>query len=450
MRAFRVVLVLIVLPVALFVLYLLAGLSSPATCVDYSLNLDGREDGLLQVTMVITPPLRPFLHLYLRDARQEDTRRVTDFTVKRGEQEVASWQTVPGWSDLRTIGLGLSRRPVTVTYRLQALWKKGPDSPRSYLGPSFGYLRGMVTLYSPVSLPDIVGMVRNADTYGNEAGLASLQPALPEGWTLLSPWGPSVQKVSVAGLRNVYLGLGPLQTTTVQNGPAALLFGFYQGLNATSAQELRRAVPALFLAMQEITQVAPAGHTPAWALTILPAEPIHGGASGTGSLVVEDDLAVVAHEVFHWWNGATVPSSIEAGWFKEGFTVYYTGKALYQAGLWSEAEFTAYRQEFASKSGLDRETGPVDLNRASRRLQKEGRREDYNRVYYGGALLADYLDRRLQEQGKSLDLLWPALREHAGTVTPEVLMQELEKLGGPELAAECMEMVEGKREIPTR
>ena len=49
---------------------------------------------------------------------------------------------------------------------------------------------------------------------------------------------------------------------------------------------------------------------------------------------------IFAHEFFHLWNGKSmVPDDQETEWFKEGFTNYYTLKALYHVGLLND---TAY------------------------------------------------------------------------------------------------------------
>ncbi len=69
-------------------------------------------------------------------------------------------------------------------------------------------------------------------------------------------------------------------------------------------------------------------------------------------------------------------------------------------------------------------------------------------MYNGGALVACFLDRELQAQGKSLDEIWVKLSQAGAPVSTRIFLQELEKLGGAELARACEDMVYGRRAIP--
>ena len=75
--------------------------------------------------------------------------------------------------------------------------------------------------------------------------------------------------------------------------------------------------------------------------------------------------------------------------------------------------------------------------------------EHYDRVYHGGGLVAAVLERRLEEQGKSLDAIWRPLHREEDPVSPRVFLETLLELGGPDLASECREIVYGRRLIPS-
>ena len=165
------------------------------------------------------------------------------------------------------------------------------------------------------------------------------------------------------------------------------------------------------------------------------------------SLVVHNKLSTIAHEMFHWWNGRTIQTTPDANWIKKGFTTYYEGKILYAAGLWSEEKFSDYVDYLRMKLWRDREPTPIDLLEASKKLLVKKMEEEYDNVYFGGALVAHGLDQRLQEQGNSLDEIWKLLNSRGGAVTTEVFLQALGELGGAELARECESLVYGRRTI---
>ncbi|MBN1886899.1 MAG: hypothetical protein JW850_02880 [Thermoflexales bacterium] len=450
-RASRVLIIVLVC-LALFVLYLLSGMSGREARVEYTVDVRDPASGIVHVNMVMHPPSRPFVTLWLRDTNHRGLHRVEHFSVRRGSQLLPNWQTLPGFADARSVWTGFSQKAVEIDYDVNPYWMKG-QAPRSYLGPDFGYLRGMVVLYTPLTLKSISGMLNYIDVLDDSAGRARLQFFLPDEWTLISPWGSGELETPVAHIRNTYFGLGPMSVTTTQVGDSALLLGVYAELNEEQLDYGLQDIPHLFETMGELTGVSLHSATPYWALTVFSDEPIHGGASGTNSLVTSDDLPTISHEMFHWWNGRTVESTPDANWIEEGFTEYYEGKALYSAGIWSSDELSEHLDKLYGRRdlefvGIDGQWLPINLVQASENLVRKGANEEYCKVYNGGALIAYFLDQRLQMQGKSLDEIWRLLNDVNEPISTDVFLQELEILGGVGLARECEDLVHGRRAIP--
>jgi hypothetical protein len=432
--------------VVLSLAYLVGGSAGKSVRVEYELDLRAPESGLIRVTMTIHPPVRPYVTLWLRDSIQDGRRRVRIASVRRAERSLPNWRTFPGTTDMRNVWTGFGRDPVEVVYEVDPKWVKG-RSPKCFLGPDFGYFRGMTTLFTPVTPRAVRGLFGQTEIQDRGGGRAELRFSLPEGWTVVSPWGDGLREVPLSGLRNTYFGVGPFSVSSVRAGESSLVLGVYDGLGERQKDRLSRGIPRLFETIAAATEVSPRGLTPSWALTVLPAEPIGGGASGVGSLVTSNRINVIAHEMFHWWNGATIVSVPEANWIKEGFTSYYEGKMLLMSGIWSLQEFTARLAGFRAGLWEDGDPGPVNLIRASVDLVRRGAVSESEKVYSGGALVAWYLDRELQKQDKSLDGIWERLLDTGKPVTPALFFDVLGRWAGAELARECEARVSGRRPL---
>ncbi len=432
----------------LLTLYMLSSSSSSETRVEYTVDARDPANGILHVTMVLHPPVRPFVTLWLRDTRQGGLQRVEHFSASRDGKLLPNWQSIPGLGDARNVWTGFSRDPIEIRYDVNPRWVKG-QAPRSYLGPDFGYLRGMVVLYTPITAKSISGMLNNVDVLEDSAGEARLRLLLPDGWTLISPWKSSDSDMPIAYLRNIYFGVGPMSVATAQVGDSVLLLGVYRGLEEEQRDRLLQDIPQLFETIGKLTGISPISTTHYRALTILPNDPIHGGASGVNSLVTSDDLDTISHEMFHWWNGDAVRTMPDANWIREGFTEYYEGKVLYSAGIWSSDEFDEhlaklYEQNAVGLTRIDGQWTPVNLIQASENLARRQAEEEYYKVYNGGALVAYFLDQKLQAQGKSLDEIWRLLHEADEIITTDIFLQKLALLGGAELARQCEDWVYGR------
>ncbi len=433
---------------ALGAVYLFSGASSAQTHLYYSISLpdpshvSSSETSTVSVNLIIEPSPSPFLDLYLREPVQDGRERVTSFTAERAGRPIPHWQTLPVYPDVIRLWNGFSREPLTISYQVDPLWMKGSQSPRSYLGADFAYIRGMVTLYTTLSIDEIIQA--DFDDQGMESGFADAEVLLPQGWAMISPFGSEKIVTPVAGLRNAYFGFGPFAVQDLTLDGTPLLLGVYEGLPEERSVTLGRQVPVLFETMQKMVGFSPVSNSCYWSMTIVPVESIHGGASGMGSLVVDDRVNIIAHEMFHWWNGSTIATTPDANWLKEGFTTYYAAKSAYAAGVWTEEEFLEETEKFAYRlweNGIPRAVNLID---ASNELVRKNNRDAYEAVYSGGAFLAYHLDRRLQAKGSSLDALWLDLYNLRKTVSSKDFMRVVEKAGGADLAGQVKDFLYGQ------
>ncbi len=322
---------------------------------------------------------------------------------------------------------------------------KGPDSPRSYLGKEFGYLRGMVIFYTPISIEDL--MSPGAVSYGVEAGRAVIHFKLPDGWREVTPWGQDDLHPTVRALRNGYLGVGPFEVQDLQFESSAFLLGVWEGLDSAERESYAEQIPKIFDTIQQMTGFAPTGHTCYWSLVILPPEPIHGGAAGAGSLVVDNNLGTITHEMFHWWNGQTIDAEDNADWFWEGFTTYYQAKVLLTAGIWTPDQFSQYIGQAKGRLWQQGQPQPIQMVDASERLVQQNDSTAYDLVYYGGALLAFELDRDLKQQGASLDAIWPVLQASGKPISTQSFLKVLAEIGGVEMEARYKAILYGQQAL---
>lgn len=433
----------LILLAALSAAYLFLGFSSKDVKVDYAIRIDDPASGRLSVQMVIYPSGNPYLHLFLRDPQSAGMDRVTDLTVSRANRTLPFWQTLPGVPDCRSLWLGFSREPVTITYKLYADCAKGQLKFLSHLNGDFGYLRVMNTFYTPITFKEFASMLQRLEDKDTSSGMASVSFSLPESWALNAPWDPG-QPIPITYLRNIYLGLGHLTVLDLgKEVPVSLAVS-----NLLPEETLKRHmgnIPRIFNAYVEMTKVQPITSLPMWAITILPQKPIYGGASGESSLVTEDDLSVLAHEIFHWWNGVTFVTTKDANWIKEGFSKYYEAKVLFKLGLLTEDDFAEHLSKLHAIARRCHAEGKLDLIAASQRLIiGKGSQKDSDAVYFGGASVAYKLDAELHKQGKTLDDLWSILYDNGKPISSQDFVDALKGYGGDDLAKLCDEMIHGR------
>ncbi|PNQ72860.1 hypothetical protein C1T31_10165 [Hanstruepera neustonica] len=160
---------------------------------------------------------------------------------------------------------------------------------------------------------------------------------------------------------------------------------------------------------------------------------------------------IFAHEFFHLWNGKTfLPVDETMEWFKEGFTNYYTLKALYQIGYLNQDSFTgALNNLFYNKYHHDEGLGTIAM------VQGDQKHDHWGLIYGGGlfAGIAQDINIRLNSHNThSLDdLMRDLYTNHAGAdkaYTMQDLKNKLESLNGSDLTTFFQDYIYGTKTIP--
>ena len=111
---------------------------------------------------------------------------------------------------------------------------------------------------------------------------------------------------------------------------------------------------------------------------------------------------VLVHEFFHLWNGKSFgPQEENMEWFKEGFTNYYTLKALHHVGSLTDETFIALFENFFYQRYItDSEIGSVSMTEGDKKHSNWG-------VIYAGGMMAsmaiDMLIRGDSDNERNLD-----------------------------------------------
>lgn len=186
-----------------------------------------------------------------------------------------------------------------------------------------------------------------------------------------------------------------------------------------------------------------------------------GEAMGNNiSVLIEkngDELAktisrfIFAHEFFHLWSGKSFsPASDDTEWFKEGFTNYYTLKALHHVNFLTDESYIDFLSSFFYKR-YDDDEGVGKYSMAN----GEKKHEHWGLVYAGGMLVGisqDMIIRNATNNEKSIDDLMRYLFKKYGgsnnTYTSEELQSVMTELSGINQTNFFNLYVLGKDKIP--
>ncbi len=442
LKGFVIVLSSIIL---IIVFYLLTGLAQPDTKIDYILKVDNYTH-LVEVTMTIKPNKRLFLDLFIGEPRSKDRNiRVSNFLVKKKNKEIAHWKSIPTFSALERVWIGFDNEPITITYTIDPFIERGDRGKAiSFLADDYGYFRGLYILYTPITFSEGKSFLFKEVMPKSQPGISSVQFDLPEGWEVNDPW-ENMKGISIAEFRNTYWGLGKdIEVTHFKD----ISVGIIEKMDKDAKEILNQNIEKIYREIEMTTDISIKKNSSFWAISILPPIPIHGGAAGNYSILMDNNISIISHEIFHWWNGSAIETEDEVNWIKEGFTNYYAGKVLFKTGIWSEEDFNAYINTLISELDKDYQK-PINLIAASSRLTNgSSSMEDYYQVYNGGALLAYYIDSELNKDDKTLDQIWVMLYDLDKVITNEDFIDRLQSLSNATFARQVSEMIEGKRVIP--
>lgn len=147
-------------------------------------------------------------------------------------------------------------------------------------------------------------------------------------------------------------------------------------------------------------------------VVINPSEKTDGEALGNNiSILLEPDgdqmsqviaRFIFAHEFFHMWNGKSfTPQADDTEWFKEGFTNYYTLKALHHIGYLNDESFLELLANFFYQK-YDSDDGVGNLSMSNGELKHD----HWGLIYSGGMFVAiaqDMQIRTASNNEKSVD-----------------------------------------------
>ena len=160
---------------------------------------------------------------------------------------------------------------------------------------------------------------------------------------------------------------------------------------------------------------------------------------------------IFAHEFFHLWNAKSfTPEDEETEWFKEGFSNYYTLKALRHVGFLDDAGFLGVLDSFFyQRYTADDGVGTLSMTQGAEKHAHWG-------LIYGGGLFVgisqDMIIRSASGNTKSLDDLMKGLfQRYGGThdrYTIDDLQFGLSELSGKDQSEFFKNYIMGTKPVP--
>lgn len=230
-----------------------------------------------------------------------------------------------------------SPAPVEVDYEVDAsvLAAAGWPAPRESIHADAGHLV-------------IAGRALFVTADGQGASRIEIEP--PAGWHVAAPWAPSrggFSAASIDELEDNLLALSreaPLHVDAGRFDVSVVAIGW----NAPALAALRHVIAA---AAPRYARTMPPAAESNYVVAVLPQRE-HGGESFRNSFAMNVEQAptpagvdtwgnMVAHEIFHYWNGWRLTGRDYAStqWFQEGFTEYTANRTLLQARLVGDDDF---------------------------------------------------------------------------------------------------------------
>ncbi len=375
-----------------------------------------------------------------------------------------------GKEDLEPIDLDVR----TLAGRALDLERSGDDYVVDSGGEDFSFSYDIVLTVEDRYSPDVRTMLTYLDSdrcriMGRDLFLV---PALPvsdgivvdvdlfDGGTFQSPWGG-------LGGRMIVPGLEELPLTLAVDGNFRLLEEWTGGIDVclAIAGEWEFKDEEFFNIIKRIVsrEMALFGSAPHDRyLFVCDSNPVRGGSKfnyygvhfSAGMLLLLDPridrselfgekMAIIAHELFHSWNGEAVRSDGEDFlWFVEGVTVYYSYGILRDADIITDSQYE-WRMEAIRRRYLDNPyLGVVSIGDSGNSDLRD--KDMVNLLYDGGCLAAGALERRLQEiSGGRIDLIdvIKLLAEEGGRGDDAALVGAVERLCGADISHFVSELI---------
>ncbi len=160
---------------------------------------------------------------------------------------------------------------------------------------------------------------------------------------------------------------------------------------------------------------------------------------------------IFAHEFFHLWNGKSFsPISDDTEWFKEGFTNYYTIKALHHVGFLNDESYLDILSDFFFQR-YNNDNGVGELSMTNGDLKHD----HWGLIYAGGMFVGisqDIIIRNATNNNKSIDNLFRNLYKKYGgsneSYSLEELRSKMSELSGIDQTAFFNTYIIGTQKIP--
>ena len=306
---------------------------------------------------------------------------------------------------------------------------------------------------------------------GEERTDLQLRFELPEGWQLTTPWqengdsGTEFIALNHTDLANAMLFAGTHEEITFDRSGFELVLALGSESIISQQDEFRGLAEGVLdyyiELMGGIPRPAPDNPLEKVVVVINSSDVTDGEVVGNCiSILMEkdgDDFAqtisrfIFAHEFFHLWNGKSfAPSGEDCEWFKEGFTNYYTLKALRQVDFLADETYLDFMANFFY-GRYSSDTGLGELSMS----QGEEKHDHWGLIYGGGMFVSiaqDMIIRTATNNERNIDDLMRQLFDTYGgtnqTYTIEELQSIMSELSGSDQSEFFNAHVLGADEIP--
>lgn len=258
---------------------------------------------------------------------------------------------------------------------------------------------------------------------------------IPETWKVTTPWETVKNKANsfrvnnLAQLGNSLIFVGMHEEVSVKRNDFELIFALGGDEIVSQKAEFKNLAEGVLDyyidLMGGVPNPAPDNKFKKAVVIVNSSDATDGEVIGNNiSILVEkngDKMSkmfshfIFAHEFFHLWNGKSFsPANDETEWFKEGFTNYYTLKALHHVGfLTDESYLEVLNSLFYQRYKNDDGVGKISLTKG------EEKHDHWGLIYGGGMFVGiaqDLMIRKVTNNRKSLnDLMKSLFKKYGGT-----------------------------------
>ena len=282
---------------------------------------------------------------------------------------------------------------------------------------------------------------------GDERENIEIKFDIPNDWKVTTPWNTidndehSYVTSSQSALSQAMFFAGTHQEFTVNRDEFELVFALGGDDIIAQQEDFKKLAEGVFDyyidLMGGIPKPPEANKFSKVAVIVNPASSTDGEVIGNSiSILIEqngDQMSKVisrfifAHEFFHLWNGKSFfPEHNDVEWFKEGFTNYYTLKALYVIGFLNNQSYLNMLSNFFYQRYIN-DSGVGNLS-----MTKGEEKHDHWGLIYGGGLFVgiaqDIVIRSATDNEKNIDDLLRKLYQKYGGTDKGYTLKELEEI----------------------